>query len=216
MGQKIFAKFWSSCKRMERIMRHRDIEWAAVIFSTEGKKSATYHPQIQGLLQKYLEVFSNLPKGLPPSRGFQHVIELEANSKPVIIKSYRHPKVFRDEIEKTIAGLLESGHIRPSCSPFASPVVLVKKKNGTTRLCIDYRPLNKKTIKNRYPIPRVDELIDELHGAMYFSKIDLRSGYHQIRMRDEDVYKTAFRCHCGHYEFMVMPFGLTNALATFQ
>jgi hypothetical protein len=143
------------------------------------------------------------------------MIELEAVATPVIIAPYRHPKKFKDEIEKAIKELLAMGHIRPNRSPFASSVVLVLKKDGTLRMCIDYRVLNKKTIKNRYPIPRIDELMDELHGAVFFKKIDLRSGYHQISIREQDIEKTIFRCHFKHFEFLVMPFGLTNAPATF-
>ena len=124
-----------------------------------------YHPNIQQLRTKHSKVFNDLPPGRPPDCEIEHIIELEEGTKPIMITPYCHPKRLKDEIEKTIQELFDQGHIRPSKSPFASSVVLVKKKDGTLQMCIDCWMLNKRTIKNWYPIPRIDELIDEMHGA---------------------------------------------------
>ncbi|GJT02831.1 putative reverse transcriptase domain-containing protein [Tanacetum coccineum] len=120
------------------------------------------------------------------------------------------------ELSEQLKELSDKGFIRPSSSPWGAPVLFVKKKDGSFRMCIDYRELNKLTVKNRYPLPRIDDLFDQLQGSSVYSKIDLRSGYHQLRVREEDIPKTAFRTRYGHYEFQVMPFGLTNAPAVFM
>jgi hypothetical protein len=133
---------------------------------------------IHTLLSRHDWVFGKITPGRPPDRVFDHTIELVEGAKPVITTPYRHPKKFKDEIKKAIKELLEMGNIRSSTSPFTSSVVLVNKKDGMMWMCIYYRVLNKKTIKNRYPISIIDEIMDVLHGEIYFLKIDLRSGYH--------------------------------------
>lgn len=224
-GQKVILRGLSdgglrvvSLKRLEHLFRHDQVEWVAecmIMPAATEQQLKVYHPDIQEVISKHTKVFGSIPPGVPPERVIEHVIELEEGAKPLITTPYRHPKVHKDEIEKAIKELLEMGQIRPSKSPFASAVVLVKKKDGTMCMCIDYRDLNKKTIKKRYPIPRIDELIDELHGARYFLKIDLCSRYHEIRMRAKDVEKTPLRCHYDHFEFLVMPLRLTNTPTTF-
>jgi hypothetical protein len=171
--------------------------------------------QIQSLLNTYDDLFQE-PTSLPPQRSFDHHIQLLPGAPLVIIRPYKYSPAQKDEIERQIAEMLKNGIIKPSQSPYASPVLLVKKKDGTWRFCVDYRHLNAQTVKNKHPMPIVDELIDELAGAKWFTKLDFRAGYHQICIDPADTHKTAFKTHHGLYEFLVMAFGLTNAPATFQ
>ena len=143
-------------------------------------------------------------------------IELIPGTEPISIPSYRMEPVELKELKAQLEELLSKGFIRPSTSPWGAPVLFVKKKDGHLLLCIDYRQLNQVTIRNQYPLPRIDELFDQLHGSRVYSKIDLRLGYHQLRVQENDVSKTAFRTRYDHYEFLVMPFRLTNAPATFM
>ena len=156
------------------------------------------------------------PLPYPPTRSIDHHIDLLPGSHPPNRPIYTMSQTELDELKRQLTDLLARGYARPSISPFGSPILFVRKKDGSLRLCVDYRALNNLTIKNSYPLPRVDELLDRLHGATIFSKIDLRHGYHQIRIAEEDIHKTAFRTRYGHFEYTVMPFGLTNAPATFQ
>ncbi len=185
--------------------------------ATSTTRALMSHPLMEHILLRYADVFpAELPKGLPPARDIDHRIDVLTNSEPPSKPTYRFSPRENDELKRQLTDLFAKGFIQPSKSPYGAPVLFVRKKNGKMRLCMDYRALNRITVKNKYPLPRVDELLDRLHGAKWFSKIDLQSGYHQVRIHPDDIHKTAFRTRYGHYEFLVLPFGLTNAPATFM
>ncbi|KAL5545301.1 hypothetical protein UlMin_009085 [Ulmus minor] len=168
------------------------------------------------VVNEFKDVFPEDLPGIPPDREIMFEIELLPGTSPISKAPYRMAPAELRELQTQLQELLDKGFIRPSHSPWGAPVLFVKKKDGTLRMCIDYRELNKVTIKNRYPLPRIDDLFDQLKGASIFSKIDLRSGYHQLKIKEGDILKSAFRTRYGHYEFLVMPFGLTNAPAAFM
>nr|GEW70859.1 putative reverse transcriptase domain-containing protein [Tanacetum cinerariifolium] len=173
------------------------------------------HPFNIDLIPVKLVFPEDLP-GLPPARPVEFQIDLIPRAAPIARAPYRLALSEMKELSEQLQELSDKGFIRPSSSPWGAPVLFVKKKDGSFRMYIDYQELNQLTVKNRYPLPRIDDLFDQLQGSSIYSKIDLRSGYHQLRVREQDILKTVFRTRYGHYEFQVMPFGLTNAPAVFM
>lgn len=182
---------------------------------TEPTTVSLLPDDIRQLLHDFTTVFDS-PTQLPPPRDIEHRIVLKEGSDPINVRPYHYAHFQKDEIERQVHDMLQAGLIQPISSSFLSPVLLVKKKDGSWRFCTDYRALNAATVKDRFPIPSADDMFDELHGAKVFSKLDLTAWYHQVRVHEADIPKTAFRTHNGHYEYLVMPFGLCNAPSTFQ
>ena len=174
-------------------------------------------PEIQQIMHEFKDCFPTTPIiGLPPSRPEDHHIDLLPNAVPWARSPYRLAPPELEELRRQITHLIKIGHIQPSISPWGAPILFVKKKDGTLRMCIDYRALNKMTALNSYPLPHIEDLLDKLQGAKYYTKLDLDMAYHQMRIHPPDIPKTAFNCPLGHFEFKVLAFGLTNAPATFQ
>ncbi|GJT69773.1 putative reverse transcriptase domain-containing protein [Tanacetum coccineum] len=183
---------------------------------SNGKKSDEKKLKDIPVVREFLKKFPEDLPGLPPVRQVEFQIDLIPGATPIAQAPYRLAPSEMQELSNQLQELADQGFIRPSTSPWGAPVLFVKKKDGSFRRCIDYRKLNKLTVKNRYPLPKIDNLFDQLQGSSVYSKIELRSGYHQLRVKNEDIPKTSFRKRYGHYEFQVMPFGLTNAPAVFM
>ncbi|GJU36234.1 putative reverse transcriptase domain-containing protein [Tanacetum coccineum] len=206
-----------SCTKTQKYIEKGCQVYLAQVTSKKAEdKSEERRLEDVPIVREFPEVFPEDLPGLPPARQVEFQIDLVPGAAPVARAPYRLAPAEMQELSTQLQELSDRGFIRPSSSPWGAPVLFVKKKDGSFRMCIDYRELNKLTVKNRYPLPRIDDLFDQLQGSRVYSKIDLRSGYHQLRVREEDISKTAFRTRYGHYEFQVMSFGLTNAPAVFM
>ncbi|KAG8485970.1 hypothetical protein CXB51_019321 [Gossypium anomalum] len=209
---KVLPSVISSMSAQRYLRKGYEAYLAYVINTKEVEKKVESVP----VVCEFADVFPEELPGLPPVREVEFGIDLIPGTAPISIAPYRMAPVELKELKSQLQELTHKGFVRPSFSPWGAPVLFVKKKDGSMRLCVDYRQLNKVTIKNKYPLPRIDDLFDQLKGATWFSKINLRSGYYQLRVKESDVPKTTFRTRYGHYEFLVMPFGLTNAPAVFM
>ncbi|GJV81639.1 putative reverse transcriptase domain-containing protein [Tanacetum coccineum] len=206
----------SCTKAQEYLTKGCHVFLANITATKDEDKSKEKRLEDVPVVQEFPEVFPEDLPGIPPTRQVEFQIDLVPGATPVARAPYRLAPSEMKELAEQLQELTDKGFIRPSSSPWGASVLFVKKKDGSFRMCIDYRELNKLTVKNRYPLPRIDDLFDQLQGSSIYSKIDLRSGYHQLRVREEDIPKTAFRTRYGHYEFQVMSFGLTNAPAVFM
>ncbi|GJY33009.1 putative reverse transcriptase domain-containing protein [Tanacetum coccineum] len=215
-GHEAHLHIISYTKTQEYILKGCTVFLANINTKEMEDKSEKKRLEDVPIVQDFPDVFPEDLPGLPPTRQVEFQIDLIPGAAPVARAPYRLAPSEMKELSEQLKELSDKGFIRPSSSPWGAPVLFVKKKDGSFRMCIDYRELNKLTVKNRYPLPRIDDLFDQLQGSSVYSKIDLRLGYHQLRVQEEDIPKTAFRTRYGHYEFQVMPFGLTNAPAVFM
>ncbi|GJX59934.1 putative reverse transcriptase domain-containing protein [Tanacetum coccineum] len=205
-----------SCTKTQKYIRQGcQVYLAQVMSKKEEDKSEEKRLEDVPIMRNFSKIFPKELPGLPPTRQVEFQIDLVPSVAPIARAPYRLAPSEMQELSAQLQEFSGKRFIRPSSLPWGAPVLFVKKKDRSFRMCIDYFELNKLTVKNRYPLPRIDDLFDKLQGSRVYSKIDMRSGYHQLRVREEDIPKTAFRTHYGHYEFQVMPFGLTNAPAVF-
>jgi hypothetical protein len=211
-NQGVSLRFVSSLQ-LQKSMRKGCKLYAILALNKKGVAEGLEHLPV---VKEFADVFPEELPGMPPERELEFTIDLKPGIEPIARTPYRMSTPELQELKMQLKELLDLGLIRPSVSPWGAPVIFIRKKDGSWRLCIDDRQLNKATIKNQYPLPRIDDLFDQMKGATVFSKIDLRSGYHQLRIKEDDIPKTAFKTRFGHYEFTVLPFGLTNAPGVFM